>query len=411
MKFHSSSQTVSETQFLSRRHRQGQLWRALFMLATLIGIIALATLLVTVINQSIGYVAIDNSVEPSTLSDKPLKDLDQAELIALIEKNLSKARVRQLNAEKPLTDQSTDELYFLVMDRIVDPVIVANWFLFDSILNKAEIEAKVASEFPNAKLEFKFWLNKDFLTQAMSSRAELAGVRSALIGSLMLILFTMVIAFPIGVGAAIYLEEYSNQKSRLQQIIQINIDNLAGVPSIVYGILGLAIFVRTMSFFTSGQFLGLNADNGRTILSGSLTMALLILPVIIINAQEAIRAVPNSLRQASYGLGATQWQTIWYHVIPVALPGIFTGTILAMSRAMGETAPLIVVGASTYLSQDPSGPFSMFTALPIQIYNWTTRPQDQFRSIAAAAILVLLIALLSLNAIAIFLRNRYTKKL
>ena len=411
MKYLSFSKTVSETQFLSKRYRQGQLWRALFLLATLIGILALATLLVTVINQSIGYVAIDNSVEPSTLSDKPLKDLDQSELIALIEKNLSKARVRQLNAEKLLTDQSTEELYSLVMDRIVDPVIVANWFLFDSILNKAEIEAKVASEFPNAKLEFKFWLNKDFLTQAMSSRAELAGVGSALIGSLMLILFTMLIAFPIGVGGAVYLEEYSNQKSRLQQIIQINIDNLAGVPSIVYGILGLAIFVRTMAFFTSGQFLGVNAENGRTILSGSLTMAALILPVIIINAQEAIRAVPNSLRQASYGLGATQWQTIWYHVIPVALPGIFTGTILAMSRAMGETAPLIVVGASTYLSQDPSGPFSMFTALPIQIYNWTTRPQDQFRSIAAAAILVLLIALLSLNAIAIFLRNRYTKKL
>jgi phosphate transport system permease protein len=140
-------------------------------------------------------------------------------------------------------------------------------------------------------------------------------------------------------------------------------------------------------------------------------MALLVLPVIIINAQEAIRAVPSSLRQASYGLGATQWQTIWYHVLPVALPGIFTGTILAISRAMGETAPLIVVGASTFISQDPSGPFSMFTALPIQIYNWTTRPQDQFRNIAAAAILVLLIALLSLNAIAILLRNRFSKKL
>lgn len=411
MKLFSTSQTPSETAFLTRRHRIGQLWRSIFLMATLIGIIVLATLLLTVINQSVGYVAIENKVDPALLSEKPLEDLNEAELIAIIETNLSKARVRQLNAEQLFSERSKENLYLVVMERIVDPVIVANWFLIDSIFNSAEIKLEVASKFPTARLEFKFWLNQNFLSQTMSSRAELAGVRSALIGSLLLIIFTILFAFPIGVGAAIYLEEYANHNSRLNRIIQTNIDNLAGVPSIVYGILGLAIFVRSLSFITSGQFLGLSGESGRTILSGSLTMGLLILPVIIINAQEAIRAVPNSLRLASYGLGATQWQTIWYHVLPVALPGIFTGTILAMSRAMGETAPLIVVGASTFISQDPSGPFSMFTALPIQIYNWTTRPQDQFRSIAAAAILVLLIALLSLNAIAIFLRNRYTKKL
>ena len=215
----------------------------------------------------------------------------------------------------------------------------------------------------------------------------------------------MAIALPIGVGAAIYLEEYA-KKNRLNDLIQTNITNLAGVPSIIYGMLGLFVFVRALESFTSGAVFGIAGNNGRTILSAGLTMALLVLPIIIINAQEAIRAVPNSLRQASYGLGATQWETIRDHVMPAALPGILTGTILAMSRAMGETAPMVVVGASTFIVSDPTGPFSKFTTLPIQIYNWTSQPDEQFRNIAAAAILVLLIILLSLNMIAILLRNK-----
>jgi phosphate transport system permease protein len=226
---------------------------------------------------------------------------------------------------------------------------------------------------------------------------------------LYLILITILVAFPIGVGAAIYLEEYARQGNWLQRIIQTNIDNLAGVPSIVYGILGLALFVRALQPLTSGAIFGIEGDNGRTLLAGGLTMALLILPILIINAQEAIRAVPNSLREASNGLGATKWETIWYHVLPYALPGIMTGTILAISRAIGETAPLIVVGASTYITQDPTGPFSNFTALPIQIYNWTSRPQDQFRNIAGAAILVLLALLLTMNAVAVLLRNKFQR--
>jgi phosphate transport system permease protein len=207
----------------------------------------------------------------------------------------------------------------------------------------------------------------------------------------------------------VYLEEYST-RSRISRLIQTNIDNLAGVPSIIYGMLGLAIFVRALEPLTSGAAFGLTDTNGRTILSAGLTMALLILPVIIINAQEAVRAVPPSLREAAYGLGATRWQTVWGHVLPSALPGILTGTILAMSRAIGETAPLIVVGASTFIVADPNGPFSKFTALPIQIYNWTSRPQDLFRDIAAAAIVVLLGTLLSVNAAAILLRDRLRRR-
>ena len=185
------------------------------------------------------------------------------------------------------------------------------------------------------------------------------------------------------------------------------------MPSIIYGMLGLAIFVRELEPLTSGAIFGLTdptTANGRTILSAGLTLALLVLPILIINGQEAIRAVPGSLREASYGLGATKWQTVWHHVLPSAIPGILTGTILAISRAFGETAPLVVVGASTYITFDPNGPFAKFTSLPIQIYQWTSRPQGEFRNIAAAAILVLLVLLLTLNATAILLRNRYSRK-
>jgi phosphate transport system permease protein len=217
---------------------------------------------------------------------------------------------------------------------------------------------------------------------------------------------------PVGVGAAIYLEEYAAD-TWFNRLIQTNISNLAGVPSIIYGMLGLAIFVRMMESLTSGRLFGLVSDpttaNGRTIISAGLTLGLLILPLIILNAQEAIRTVPRSLRQASYGIGATQWQTVWHHVLPYAIPGILTGTILAVSRAIGETAPLVVIGASTFIVQDPSGPFSKFTTLPIQIYQWTARPQAEFRNLAAAAILVLLVLLLTLNATAVFLRNRYSR--
>jgi phosphate transport system permease protein len=217
----------------------------------------------------------------------------------------------------------------------------------------------------------------------------------------------------LGVGAAIYLEEYAGD-NWFNRIIQTNINNLAGVPSIIYGILGLSIFVRPLQAITSGAAFGLTdptTANGRTILSAGLTLALLVLPLLIINGQEAIRAVPTSMRQASFGLGATKWQTVWHHVLPGAIPGILTGTILAISRAIGETAPLVVVGASTFITFDPTGPFSKFTTLPIQIYQWTSRPQDEFRTIAAAAIIVLLVLLLSLNASAVLLRSRFSRKI
>lgn len=240
-------------------------------------------------------------------------------------------------------------------------------------------------------------LNWQFLTSFPSRKPELAGILTALVGSACLITLTALFAFPIGVGAAIYLEEYA-RKNWLSRVIEVNISNLAGVPSIIYGLLGLELFVRMMRM-------------DRSLLAGACTMALLVLPIIIISSREAIRAVPVSIREASYAVGATRWQTIRYQVLPLAFPGILTGTILAFSRAIGETAPLITIGALTYIAFLPTGLFSPFTALPIQIFNWVSRPQKGFHTDAAAAIIVLLIVLLLMNAVAIWLRNRYQKKL
>lgn len=395
---------------LQQRHRASRLWKTVFFLSICIGLIALSTLLWTVINQSFGYIAEVNKVEPSALADRPLEQLSNAELADILRQRLTRLRLRALEREKPFDQRTQADLLNLTYEQVVQPKIVATWTLYESLFRKAAIQAEVNERFPGASLTFRAWLNLSFLQNSMSSQASLAGVRTALLGSINIILITILFAFPIGVGAAIYLEEYADRRYWFNRIIQTNIENLAGVPSIVYGILGLAIFVRALSGLTSGAWFGTPTDNGRTILSAGLTMGLLILPILIINAQEAVRAVPSSLRQAAYGLGATQWQTIWHHVLPNALPGILTGAILAVSRAIGETAPLILVGASTMLTSDPNGPFSYFTALPIQIYNWTTRPQSEFRNIAAAAILVLLITLLSLNAVAILFRNHFSKR-
>ncbi|MCY3757266.1 MAG: phosphate ABC transporter permease PstA [Acidobacteria bacterium] len=236
------------------------------------------------------------------------------------------------------------------------------------------------------------WLDLQFLTEFPSRFPEKAGIKSALWGTVWLITLTAGISIPVGVAAAIYLEEFS-PRNRLSQLIEVNIGNLAGVPSIVYGILGLVLFVR---------FLAL----GRSVLAGSLTMTLLILPVIIIAAREALRAVPDSIRHAAFALGATRWQAVRAQVLPVALPGILTGVILALSRAIGETAPLVMIGALTYVAFVPEGPMDAFTALPIQIFNWASRPQADFHQLAAAGIIVLLVTLLLMNATAVWIRQR-----
>ncbi len=549
---------------IARRHTRGKIWRSSFLVALIIAILVLVSLVYNVVNQAFGLVAVENAIDPAVLVSQTgadpatvsLDELTKDDYVEMLQANISTGLGRRLErdqrfyedrlvfdnqaawdaacaAAEPaagclLPARDTDNVYQLVIERVVEQRVIETWFLRDSLLRGDEIRAEFLAENPNAEIEFRSWLTADFLTRPQSSRPELAGVRTAIFGSLWVVLVTLLFSFPVGVGAAIYLEEYASKQNIVNRIIQTNINNLAGVPSIIYGMLGLAIFVRVLGAVSSGYLFdyasienrqnslinsmesnfgitiiiedgdvtsaieGPNAafdlsvteaqllvdefttlswrnfdidevdasvivarglripvsvetddngterlvpkddsvmtaanfsllsremanaakaiDNGRTVISAGLTLGLLILPIIIINAQEAVRAVPLSMRQASMGLGATQWQTIWNHVLPQALPGILTGTILAMSRAIGETAPLVVVGASTFIAFDPNGPFSKFTVMPIQIYQWTSRPQAEFRNIAAAAIIVLLILLLSLNATAVLLRNRYANK-
>ncbi|MTD29962.1 phosphate ABC transporter permease PstA [Planomicrobium sp. YIM 101495] len=239
-------------------------------------------------------------------------------------------------------------------------------------------------------------LSIDFLTNFASRFPEKAGIKAALIGSIWLMAVVAPTSIILGVGSAVYLEEYA-KKSRLTTFIQTNIANLAGVPSVVFGLLGLTIFVRTLSL-------------GNSILAAGFTMSLLILPVIIVAAQEAIRSVPKELRDASYGMGATKWQTIVKIILPAAIPGVLTGSILALSRAIGETAPLIVIGIPVIIQFLPKGVMDTFTALPMQIYDWSSRPQQEFQMVAAAGIIILMAFLIIMNSIAVAIRNKYDKR-
>lgn len=240
-------------------------------------------------------------------------------------------------------------------------------------------------------------LTPTFLTSFPSRFASQAGILAALVGTIWMLVMTAAFALPTGIAAAVWLEEIADRRSWLSRIIEVNIANLAGVPSIIYGLLGLGIFVRVFGL-------------GRSLVAGSLTMGLLVLPIIIINTREALRAVPSSQREAAYALGATRSQVVWNVVLPSALPGILTGTILALSRAIGETAPLITIGALTFIAFLPTSAFDPFTVLPIQIFNWVSRPQKEFHALAASGIIVLLVVLLSMNALAVILRDRARKK-
>jgi phosphate transport system permease protein len=432
---------------IAGRRRMGRFWRVIFLAATVLAILVLTVLLINVINQSFGLVAVQNEISPDELvrayQADTLEELPYENLVEILAANISTGLGRRLEREQLFFEDRTifedpvvfnelcageeppgacllpvrdaDDVLQLVQERVVVPEVVQSWYLFDSIFNRSDIILEAQEKYPGSEVEFYRWMTPEFISNPQSSQPELAGVRTAILGTLWVIVITIAFAVPVGVGAAIYLEEYADQEKWYNRVVQTNINNLAGVPSIIYGMLGLVVFVRALEPVTSGAIFGVVDDaasaNGRTIISAGLTLGLLILPIVIISAQESIRAVPDSLRQASFGLGATRWQTIWHMVLPNALPGILTGAIISMSRAIGETAPLVIVGASTFITVDPTGPFSKFTVLPIQIFQWTTRPQGAFHNIAAAAIIALLIMLLLLNASAVIIRNRASKKM
>jgi phosphate transport system permease protein len=445
---------------LSTRKRKAKLFQFTMLAMLTIAVLALATLLYTIINDSFGLVAIVNERQPQAVvadlgydpEQVELSDLPKDVLVDLLVANISTGVGRRMEREQRFYEdrlvfepqESWDALcssaeatagctagvrdqvnvLALVQERVVVPDVIATYPLVPSLLSPEAFQDQVRNAFETAPdrfgdytydqvlFEWRAWFNPTFLRTPSSSIPEIAGIRTAILGSAWLVAITILFAVPVGVGAAIYLVEFA-KPSRLNDIIQTNINNLAGVPSIVYGMLGLAILVRVLEPVTSGALFtdGPGAsENGRTVLSAGLTLGLLTLPVVIISAQEALKAVPNSLRQAGLALGATKWQTVRSQVLPVALPGILTGAILAVARAIGETAPLILVGAASFITSDPTGPFSKFTALPIQIFQWTSFPQEEFRSLAAAASLALLLLLLLLNSFAVILRNRYARK-
>ncbi|MCE5206912.1 MAG: ABC transporter permease subunit, partial [Chloroflexi bacterium] len=295
---------------LTARARTGKVWQALFLLATIIAIISLTLLMINIIDSVFGYVIIDSEIDPASLAidGVPIEEQTSEQLTEIMRANLSKGAFNKLNTEKPFTERKRSEIYALVEERILKEDILESWSLGDSLLKKEKILKEytvIHVEHPRARLKFISWLTKDRLIRPQSSEVMTAGIRTAILGSLWTILITIIFAFPIGVGAAIYLEEYAGQHW-INRVIQTNINNLAGVPSIIYGILGLAIFVRSLESLTSGAIFGYVdpiTANGRTILSAGLTLGLLVLPLIIINSQEAIRSVPQSLRNAGYGLG------------------------------------------------------------------------------------------------------------
>lgn len=447
-------------QLLGRRTRKARGFELLCLMMLTLAVLALATLLYTIINDAFGLVAIVNERQPedivAELGHDPetmtLSGLEKDELVTLLEETVSSGVGRRLERDQRFYEDRLvfesqtvwDEIcagaeappgctagvrdqpnvFAIVQERVVVPDVIASYKLVPSILNGDQFRTDIADIFENSperfgdytfdqvEFEFRAWFNPTFLRTPSSSTPEIAGIRTAILGSAWLMVITLLFAVPVGVGAAVYLTEFA-KPSRFNEIVQTNIYNLAGVPSIIYGMLGLAVLVRVLEPITSGAVFtdGVPpSENGRTVLSAGITLGLLILPVVIISAQEALKAVPNSLRHAGLALGATQWQTVRSQVIPVALPGILTGTILAVSRAIGETAPLILVGAASFITSDPTGPFSKFTALPIQIFQWTGFPQQEFRNIAAAASIALLLLLLILNAFAVILRNRYARK-
>lgn len=471
---------------LQRRHRVSRAWARLYQLCVGLATLALVILLLKIIDDAFGLVAVTNTVDPAGLVSADGRSLEQqgVDELAALARDLQDAEgrhyvstdrlftlfleevarttpappaLRELSVGRLLTDgqdfppewagrtllelrlpdvarserdaQARADLALLlarnvtparllqlVHTDIVQVELLESWNLVESLTRQDEIRARAAADFPQARLEFRSWLNADLLRSPGSSQALTSGIRVALSGTLWMLLIATGVALPLGLGAAIYLEEYAREAGArpslrlLNGFIETNIRNLAGVPSIIYGILGLAVFVRALEPLTSGRLAGVEAGDGRTVLSAGLTMALLILPIIIINAQEAIRAVPRALREGSYALGATRLQTIARQVLPVAMPGMLTGVILSVSRAIGETAPLVVVGAATTIFIDPDSPFSRFTVLPIQIFRWTADPREGFQDVAAATIIVLLTLLLTLNAGAILLRNRYSAK-
>jgi len=372
---------------LRRRHLQGRVFAVVCGVATFVGVVMLAVLLLDVVMDSTGWIWSRVDRDPRMFALLQETDAAFAERAAEIDPGLLTGMQRKLDARRGRAARNNETLSDAQLADIRMDYLHGKYSNDETYFERFEMQPTTGQ-----RLAVAGGIIGDVFANFPSRHPSKAGIKSAIFGSFWLLLLTALIAIPIGIAAAVYLEEYA-AKNRLNRFIEVNIANLAGVPSIVYGILGLAVFVRGMQL-------------GRVVLAGALTMTLLILPVIIIAAREAIKAVPDSIRQGAFALGGTRWEVVRHHVLPVAMPGMLTGVILAMSRAIGETAPMIMIGALSYVAFVPQGPLDDFTVLPIQIYNWVAMPNQEFHLLAACGIFILLGVLLLMNSAAIYIRHR-----
>lgn len=402
------SDEITHVSFRSRVRRAFGATRAgLVIAAAALATAVSAAVLISVLNSAFGFIALENAVEPEELvgTGRTLEDLSATELVVILEDRLSSGLLRRLDSEVPIAERSAADLRDLVEERVIDPTVVDSWSLFESIFERELVEA-FAEANPQMEIRFHSWISRQFLFSQQSTDPLDAGILSAIIGTLMVVGIALLLAVPIGISTGIYFSEYA-RKSRLNAFLQLNVQNLAAVPSVIYGLLGLAIFVRFGAPLTTGAMFGsAGASDGRTVLAAGLTLGVLVLPVVVINAESVFSSIPDEFRSACQAVGASRSQIVFFRLLPFVLDRILTIAILAVSRVIGETTPLIIVGAATVMAVNPSGLFSRFTALPSQIYYWSFNPQEEFQRLAAAAILILLVLSLGLNILLVVLRRR-----
>lgn len=398
----SESIDSAQLRILTIRRRSGLLWTSLVTFAAATATVMVAWFVLGIANDAAGFVLVAYLRQPPANR----AELTVADRVALLEAEASPGVLRRLESEEPLGDRTSDELDALLDQFVFQSTVVQTWSIVDSVFRRDEIEA-IAAQVPGAELRMHSWVNPSFLVRPLNRRPLQTGIRTALLGSLWIVALSMAIAFPVGVATAVFLTEYATA-GWFTRFVRVNVETMASVPSIIYGILGLALFVRTLGSVTSGAFLGTGDGSaaGRTILSAGLTLAILVLPAIIINVRDILENVPPGYREACYSVGARRSTVVMRRILPSVGGQLVTVLLLGISRVIGETAPLLVIGAAAFITVDPSGIFSRFTSLPTQIFFWTSGLTGANRNLAAAAIVVLIVLSIGLNVVFVLIKRR-----
>ncbi|MFP4330701.1 MAG: PstA family ABC transporter permease [Spirochaetaceae bacterium] len=386
----------------------GSTLRTLAYAAAAISLLSLGFFLLSILNNAFGFVAVRYTRDISAVAPgaESLEELGTQELLLLLEENLPSGVLRRMEFEEPLAQRSRQEIIDLAEARILEPELFRTWTLWESVTTEGLVSAHT-EQFPSHRVYFRSWLNLDTITTQVATQPLRSGFQSALIGTIWLVVIGAGSSLIVGVLSAIYLEEFA-RKNAFNRFLNINIRNLSAIPPVIYGLLGLAFFVQVLGPITGGSAFGAATaqDDGRTLLTGGLTLGLVALPTVVTGAQTVLQSMPMSYRYACSSVGARRWQVVFMRLLPFGLERFLTLSVLAVSRVIGETTPLIVAGAATFMATNPTSPFSKFTALPVQIFFWSTRNQEGFRNLAAGAIVLLLIISLGLNSALVLLRRQ-----